>query len=65
MGLVDGLAAAAAGPTEVNTNSGFAQVTPGQLLVGRTGNALNSVVAEMVRKYSNILPTVSRRPENA
>jgi type IV secretory pathway VirB10-like protein len=59
MGLVDGLAAAAAGPTEVNTNSGFAQVTPGQLLVGRTGNALNSVVAEMVRKYSNILPTVS------
>lgn len=59
MGLVDGLAAAAAGPTEVNTNSGFAQVTPGQLLVGRTGNALNAVVAEMVRKYSNILPTVS------
>jgi type IV secretory pathway VirB10-like protein len=62
LGLIDGLAAAAGGPTDVNINTGIARQTTGQLVGQRVSNDLQPVIQSIIQKYANVVPTVSLKP---
>lgn len=64
LGVIDGLAASAAGPTMVETSGNTSTITtpPGQIVAQRVSNDLSIVVMEMIKKYANVVPTIVLKP---
>lgn len=56
LGMLDGLAAAAQGPAALTSPR------PGNMMIGRTSDNFSKVLASVIGRYANVVPTVSVEP---
>lgn len=56
LGMLDGLAAAAQGPAALTAPR------PGNMMIGRTSDNFSKVLASVIGRYANVVPTVTVEP---
>jgi type IV secretion system protein VirB10 len=59
MGVINGLAASAAGPQTYSAATGMVVQTPGQAAAAGASQSFNEVTKRILDRYANIVPTIS------
>jgi type IV secretory pathway VirB10-like protein len=62
LGVVEGMGAAAAGPTTISTTTGLTTITPGQQAEAHVADNLNRFSERVLSRYMNMVPQITLRP---